>query len=244
MRVACREPARGGGFTDFAAVGVQGTADPIDGCLRRGVGLASLTAPRDARFLLVSWDIDCLLATVVGCLSRVFEGLRFIGGAAAPLMSEVRFPFGVMAIRGVCSCGDCVGVLAREPDAFRAIVVLMPAGLAWRFTDDIRPLTEPLGIAAPIVPFPFREVVDAIFRGIAFAADEAVASVKFRSNSSKEAPVSFAGVKAACQNNVFIQSGATPPRKEKKRSKNRMLSRVCTYLLDQIHSGAAKTMLS
>jgi hypothetical protein len=97
-------------------------------------------------------------------------------------MSDVRFPFGVIAIRGVCSCGDSVGVLAREPDAFRAIVVLMPAGL--RFTDDIRPLTVPLGVAVPFVPFPFREVVDAIFRGIAFAADEAVASVKFRSNSS------------------------------------------------------------
>ena len=65
VRVAWRGPVCGG-FPDFEAVVVRGTADPMEGCRRRGVGLASLDAPRDARFLLVSWDIVCLLATVVG----------------------------------------------------------------------------------------------------------------------------------------------------------------------------------
>lgn len=183
---SCRGPVCGG-FTVLVAVGVRGAVNPTTGCRRSGVGLASLDAPRVARFLLVSWDIDCLLDTVAGCLSCVFEGLRFNGGAAAPLMSEVRLPFGVREIRGACSCGDCVGVLAREPDAFRAIDVLMPAGLAWRLVDDTFPLRVLVGGGVgvgPFVPFPFKEVFEAIFRGIAFAADEAVASVKFRSKSS------------------------------------------------------------
>ena len=78
-----------------------------------------------------------------------------------------------------------MGVLAREPDAFRAIAVLMPAGLVWRFIDDTRPLRVVVCVAVPFVPFPFREALDAIFRGIAFAADEAVASVKFRSKKQQ-----------------------------------------------------------